>query len=112
MTISVTWHGLSGQEYTYSIHKIDWVPTADQDGNYIFARAVLNGWEAVYVAQGDLRKRRQAALDEGCVQRKRATRFHCHINARKDDRLAEEEDVLDGNIEAYVPEGCNERPGG
>ncbi len=117
MAESFDWPGASGRTYKYAIHDLDWVPAPNQDGNYIFARSTgttLTGitWHAIYVGQGDLRDRRQAALDEGCVQRKGATHRHCHLNAREEERLAEEEDVLEGNPEAYVPDGCNERRGG
>lgn len=108
----VGWHGGSGQEYTYSIYDLGWTPAADQNGNYVFARQVRNGWEAVYVGQGDLQTRRAAHLDEGCLTNKGATHFHCHLSSTQSARLAEEADILNGNPEAYEPTGCNERPGG
>ena len=112
MADTLNWRGASGKTYAYSRHGLDWVPAADQDGNYIFAKFAGGTYYAVYVGQGDLRSRRQAALDEGCVQKKGATQFHCHRNSNKDARLAEESDVLEGNPEAYAPTGCNERAGG
>ncbi len=110
MASSITWRGLSGQEYRYGVHEIDWVPAADQDGNYIFARAVINGWEAVYVGQGDLKSRSADHLRDGCVTRKGATHYHCNLTRNEDARLAEETDVLKGNPEAYEPVGCNALP--
>jgi hypothetical protein len=107
---TIVWNGLSGQGYSYSIQDIDWVPAADQDGNYIFARSVHNGWEAVYVGEGDLQSRRAAHLNDGCVTRKGATHYHYHLNQNEEARLAEETDVLKGNLEAYEPVGCNAQP--
>ena len=108
----VNWPGRSGQQYTYSIHDLDWVPSAKQDGNYVFAKAVGAGWEAVYIGEGDLQTRRAAHLDKGCVTDKGSTHFHCHLNSSQSARLAEEADMLGGNLEAYEPVGCNERLGG
>ena len=106
------WSGASGKKYQYYMHNLEWVPSADQDGNYIFAKFAGGTYYAVYVGQGDLKSRRQAALDDGCVQSKGATQFHCHNNSNKDARLAEESDILGGNPEAYTPTGCNEKAGG
>ncbi len=61
MADKIDWAGASGSKYTYSIHDLNWVPSAGQDGNYIFAKQVSNGWHAVYVGQGDLQDRRQAS---------------------------------------------------
>ena len=101
------WPGASGQTYTYYIHDLNWVPKADQDGNYIFARQEGGVSYAVYVGQGDLKSRRQAALDEGCVTRKGATHYHCHNNSDRNARLAEESDIIEGNPETKAPKGCN-----
>jgi len=108
----VGWRGGSGQQYTYSVYDLDFVPAADQDGNYVFAKEIQNGWEAVYIGQGDMKTRRAAHLNEGCVTRNGATHFHGHLNRTESAGLAEESDMLDGNPEAYEPTGCNERPGG
>ncbi len=110
MADTFDWSGATGQQYTYSIHDLEWVPAADQDGNYIFAKKINAGWEAVYVGEGDLQSRRAAALDEGCAKRKGATHYHCHLNQKEEARLAEETDVLKGNPEAYEPVGCNTQP--
>ena len=108
----VSWPGASGKAYNYFVHDLSWNPRRGQDGNYIFARQIPSGWEAVYVGQGDLRDRKDAAISDGCVTEKGATHFHCHLNADEQSRLAEEEDVLEGNTEAYTPTGCNEKRGG
>ena len=108
----VNWPGGSGQQYTYSVHGLDWTPSANQDGNYVFAKPAAAGWAAVYIGEGDLRTRRAAHLNKGCVTDKGSTRFHCHLNSSESARLAEEADMLDGNPEAYEPTGCNVLPGG
>lgn len=111
-TQTINWHGATGQSYTYHIYDIDFSPAENQDGNYIFARKVNNGWEAVYVGEGDIKDRKQAHLSDGCVTRKGATHFHCHRNSNGQPRKSEEADVLAGNPEAYAPTGCNEKEGG
>ncbi len=112
MAETIEWQGASGHRYTYYIHDMSFDPNAGQDGNYIFARKVSSGWEAVYVGQGDLKDRRNAAINDGCVDEKGATQFHCHNNSVERNRKAEESDVLGGNPEAYVPTGCNEKIAG
>ena len=107
MANTVNWRGGSGQQYTYSVHDLKWVPAADQGGNYIFAKNVTNGWHAVYVGQGDLQSRRAAAIKEGCVTRKGATHFHCRLNGNQNSRLTEETDIIRGNPETVTPVGCN-----
>ena len=107
MANTVSWRGASGQQYAYSVHDITWVPSADPDGNYIFAKNVNGSWHAVYVGQGDLQSRRAAAIDEGCVTRKGATHFHCHRNGDQNSRLMEEADIIKGNPETVTPVGCN-----
>ena len=107
MTESALWLGASGHEYKYFVHDLDFEPDENQDGNYVFAESTVDGWRAVYVGQGDLKDRKAAALNEGCVTRKGATHFHCHLNGSQPDRLKEEGDVLNGNPEAFEPNGCN-----
>ena len=108
----VNWHGGTGQGYTYGVYGLNWPPAANQDGNYVFAKEVQDGWEAVYIGQGDLKTRRAAHLNDVCVTRKGATHFHCNLKRDESARLAEEADMLNGNSEAYEPIGCNERLGG
>jgi hypothetical protein len=108
----VEWRGASGEPYKYYVYDLSADLDPGQSGNYIVARRVSDGWEAVYVGQGDLHDRKNAAMNEGCVIRKGATHFHCHVNNDESGRLAEEADVLAGNPEAYTPRGCNHRIGG
>jgi hypothetical protein len=65
-------------------------------------------WVPVYIGQGDLSKR--ATTDHHrirCIDSKGATHVHLQLNAKKDDRLAEEQDLLANYTNALMPEGCN-----
>lgn len=104
---SVDWPGQSGKTYRYDVHEVGWRPNSGQDGNYIFAKVVGGVWNAVYVGQGDLQTRYDAAINEGCVTNKGATHYHVHLNADKGTRQAEETDVINGNPECNWPVGCN-----
>ena len=104
---TVDWPGYSGKTYRYHVEKVDWRPNSGQNGNYIFAKVVDGVWNAVYVGQGDLQDRYDAAIKEGCVVTNGATHYHAHLNADKDARQAEETDVIDGNPECSWPLGCN-----
>jgi len=108
-TETVMWPGASGRKYKYHVHELSWPPAADQAGNYIFARKVANGWEAVYIGQGDLKARKNDHIGQGCVTRNGATHFHAHLNSNETDRLAEESDLLAQHVEVYGPTGCNTR---
>ena len=107
MAETTTWRGASGKTYTYYIDKLPWRPKADQDGNYIFAKKINGVWHAVYVGQGDLQDRYDAALKEGCVTRKNSTHYHRHLNNDTSARRAEEDDIIAGNPECKWPNGCN-----
>ena len=107
MTDSVNWKGASGASYVYSVHKLPWRPAANQKGNYIFAKAVNNYWHPVYIGQGDLQERYDAALKEGCVRDKAATHYHVHTQNDKAARENEESDLIAGNPKCKWPEGCN-----
>ncbi len=104
----LTWQGKSGSKYRYNVHEISWRPSKDQDGNYVFAKLEGDIWYAVYVGQGDLQSRYDAALDEGCVTRKGATHYHAHLNNDKDARIDEEKDIINGNPECKWPVGGND----
>ena len=108
----VEWLGASGARYKYYVYELSRELDPGQEGNYIFARQITGGWEAVYVGQGRLQARKTTGLNGGCVTQKGATHFHCHLNPDESARLAEEGDVLAGNPEAYEPRGCNRKEGG
>lgn len=111
-TQTCVWSGASGKTYTYYVHDINFDPKPDQDGNYIFAKIVDSKWSPVYIGEGDLKDRKEAHLNDGCVTEKGATHFHCHMNDDKEARRAEESDLLGNYPQAYKPTGCNEKPGG
>ena len=107
MSDKCNWPGESGAAYAYTVHELLWRPNAEQDGNYIFAKIVDDAWHAVYIGQGDLQDRYDAALSKGCVMLKSATHYHYHLNDDKDDREQEESDLIAGNPECKQPNGCN-----
>ena len=107
MSTTTEWKGESSTKYKYHVNKISWVPDKEQDGNYIFAKLVRGVWNAVYIGQGDLRKRYDAALREGCVTEKGATHCHMRLNGNANDRIDEERDLIVGNRECMWPNGCN-----
>lgn len=104
---TVDWPGLSGTKYTYHVNQLPWRPDADQKGNYIFAKVVNGVWNAVYIGQGILRDRYDAALQEGCVSSHGATHYHAHLNTNANARLSEERDLINGRPECIWPNGCN-----
>ena len=113
----VTWTGESGKKYDFGIWTLAEAETLDpgQKGNYIYTFLTVDRlWCPVYIGQGDLAER--ADLDKHqqgwCITRKGATHFHCHLEARKQDRRDEEVDLLGRFTNAYVPDGCNIREGG
>ena len=107
MADTTKWYGSSGTSYTYTVHDKSWRPAANQEGNYIFAKKIQGIWHAVYIGQGDLQKRYDAALREGCVTDKGATHYHEHLNNSQTSRKSEETDIIDGNPECKWPKGCN-----
>ncbi len=108
------WTGRSGTEYEYHIFELPCAIDPGQDGNYIYAKKNSEGrWVPIYIGEGDLAERSGPAHHKGvCIRRKRATHFHCHLEARPADRRAEEADLLGRYANAYAPHGCNERHGG
>ena len=107
MSNTYNWRGSTGKLYEYTVHQLRYRPDAGLDGNYIFAKMVGEVWHAVYIGQGDLRERHEAALQEGCVTSKSATHYHGHLNNDAADRRSEESDLIAGNPECEAPEGCN-----
>ena len=101
------WRGASGSSYTYTIHPMPWRPSSGQHGNYIFAKTVNSVWQPVYIGQGDLQARYDAALREGCVTSKGATHYHEHLNSDEPARKREESDLISGHPICKWPRGCN-----
>lgn len=107
-----TWVGKSSVKYTYYVYARHPSVNAGQDGNYIYAKKNQQGlWVPVYIGEGDLSKR--ATPDHhriNCIDSNGATHVHLHLNSRKEDRLAEEKDLLANYTNALTPSGCNVSP--
>jgi hypothetical protein len=105
-----TWTGASGRKYVYHVYALHPAVTPNQPGNYIYSKLdARKRWVPIFIGQGDLLQ--QAAVDPRhakCIDAKGATYVHLHVNFKKEDRLAEEADLLDNFPQARVPEGCNE----
>ena len=104
---TANWTGASGTSYTYHVHQLPWRPNNNQEGNYIFTKIINKSWLPIYIGQGDLQDRYDAALAEGCVESKSATHYHVRSNGNKDDREGEESDLIAGNTQCKWPNGCN-----
>jgi hypothetical protein len=110
---TINWKGASGREYKYYIWELPANFDPNQDGNYIYSRLNENNrWVPIYIGQGDLKDRTDNHHQATCIKRKGAAHIHVHLNAREQDRLAEERDLLANYTNAYQPNGCNEREGG
>jgi hypothetical protein len=105
-----TWTGASGKKYVYTVYRRRPRVPPHQAGNFIYARMdKQRKWVPIFIGQGDLTQR--AAIDRryiACVDAKGATHVHVHVNFKKEDRIAEQEDLLKNFPEAYIPDGCNE----
>jgi len=107
------WTGASGKTYTYYIWNLPTSFKENQDGNYIYSKKNSEGkWVPIYIGQGDLKDRTENHHQAACISEKGATHIHVHLNAKEQDRLNEEEDLLANHSNAYKPTGCNERKGG
>lgn len=106
-----TWTGASGRKYVYDVYRRHPDVTPNQAGNFIYAKMDEHKrWVPVYIGQGDLTQR--AAAERGraaCIDARGATHVHLHVSFDKEDRLAEEKDLLNNFPQAYVPDGCNEK---
>jgi hypothetical protein len=106
-----TWTGASGKKYIYEVHARHPKLAPNEPGNYIYAKQDAHGrWVPVHIGQGNLTQR--AAIDRRrveCIDAKVATHVHLHVNFKKENRLAEEKDLLENFPQAYIPEGCNEK---
>ena len=106
-----TWTGASGRQYIYSVYRRHPKVPPHQAGNFIYAKMdERRRWIPIYIGQGDLTQRAHVERDRvACIEAKGATHVHLHVNFAKEDRLAEEKDLLDNFPQAYIPDGCNER---
>ena len=104
----VKWKGKSGNEYTYHIYSKQSTFKPNQDGNYIFAKQAFNSWKAVYIGQGDLKTRTQDETHLKCANKKEFTHYHVRLNNNESNRLSEETDMIQGNLECLEQNGgCN-----
>ena len=108
-----TWTGASGRKYVYDVYRPHQRVT-QQPGNFIYAKMDdRNRWIPIYIGQGDLTQGAAVEQDRlACIEEKGATHVHLHVNFDKEDRLAEEKDLLDNFPQAFVPNGCNAEPRG
>ena len=104
------WRGSSGDLYDYQVLALG-TPVREVLGTYIFARRNATGcWDAVYVGQGRLTTDLNSHFLGREIRARAATHVHFHENAFETARRIEVADIMDGNPEAYTPEGCNPPP--
>lgn len=108
------WQGASGKQYTYYIWRRHPNINNGQAGNYIYAkRNQQDLWVPIYIGEGDLSVRcTRSHHQQTCINSRGATHVHLHLNARQEDRWAEEADLLARYQNAYAPNGCNVKAGG
>jgi hypothetical protein len=112
-TGTCTWIGASGTKYVYHVHPRGTSVTAGQDGNYVYAKMTNGKWTPVYFGEGDLADRAgKNHHQSNCIDSKGATHVHMHLNASRDARLTEEQDLLAYYTNALTPHGCNINPTG
>jgi hypothetical protein len=107
-----TWTGASGRKYVYDVFRRHPKLAPHQAGNFIHAKMdERKQWVPVHIGQGDLTQRVAVERDcAPCIEAKGVTHVRLHVNFGKDDRLAEEEDLLNNFPQAFVPDGCNKEP--
>jgi len=106
------WTGASGKKYIYEIHTRHPRLPPNEAGNYIYAKQDEHKrWVPIYIGEGNLTQRATAhPRCVRCIDEKGATHVHLHVNYDRDDRLAEENDLLENFPQARIPDGCNEKP--
>jgi hypothetical protein len=111
--VTCAWTGASGKKYIYEVCLRHPEVTHNQPGNFIYARLdERKRWVPIYIGEGNLTQR--AAMDRrvgACIEAHGATHVHVHVNFEKEDRIAEEKDLLEQFPQVYLPEGCNEKRG-
>jgi len=107
-----TWTGASGRKYVYDVYRRHPKVAPHQAGNFVYAKMdTQNRWVPIYIGQGDLTQRAAVERDRAiCIDSNGATHVHLHANFDKEDRVAEEKDLLSNFPQAYIPDGCNEEP--
>jgi hypothetical protein len=110
-----TWTGASGTDYIYFVYPRGTVVDQGKDGNYVYTKKTADGkfWTPVYFGEGDLSARAGKNHHRSdCIDTKGATHVHMRLNASKDARRAEEQDLLARFTNALTPNGCNISPTG
>lgn len=103
----IIWTGKSGNKYTFTIYPKQ-TNFKEIDGNYILAKNINTGWEAVYIGEGDLKSRTQDQEHLKCAEKKGFTHYHVHANTNEKQRKSEESDLIEGNTECLFENGgCN-----
>lgn len=107
-----TWTGASGRKYVYDVYRRHPKVPPHEAGNFIYAKMDAHKrWVPIYIGQGDLTQRAAMKRDRAlCIEAKGATHVHLHVNFDKEDRLAEEQDLLNNFPQARIPDGCNVEP--
>lgn len=109
----IDWYGKSGTRHSMDMIPLADGPPEDVEGVYVICRREGGDhFTAVYIGEGILRERWSAHLHKGCVTEKGATHICWKIDSKMVSRVVDERDLLDGNPEAYVPQGCNVKEGG
>jgi hypothetical protein len=112
-TETCTWTGASGTSYKYFVYELLHTFKKEQNGNYIYAKMVGKKWRPIYIGEGDLGERVSDNHHQAeCIKSRNATHVHAHLNLKEQDRLDEEDDLLQNYPQAYKPKGCNEKTGG
>ncbi|MGB8277721.1 MAG: hypothetical protein WCF20_07305 [Methylovirgula sp.] len=111
---SCTWTGASGNKYIYEVRTRHPTLTLNEPCNFIYAKLDEHRrWVPIYIGHGDLPQRADVIPDAvACIDAKGATHVHVHVVADREDRLAEENDLLENFPQAYQPDGCNEKKAG
>lgn len=107
----VNWPNGKGGTYPFHVFQIA-LFHGNPKGNYIFARKVNNGWEAVYIGEGDINERIKDHVNNKPLIVKGATHIHIMEVNDKETSFQIETELLEGNTEAYEPTGCNVKKGG
>jgi hypothetical protein len=105
----VRWQGASGESYLFDVYTLEHGITPGVSGIFIIARTNPEGWDAVYIGQGELKPEVENRIADSNVMDKLPTHIHVHRNGAESARRAAAADLLAGHTEAYEPHGCNVR---
>ena len=88
------WTGKSRKTYEYTVYGLTTESWNDVPGNYIFAKKLTGGWNAVYIGETESFKDRIPNHEKWeCAKRNGATHIHAHNNNNETARTAEETDL-------------------